>query len=82
EKLGDRFIEEYYKDADSLDIERATTNPRATAYINEIISFVEDLVIRGYAYEVDGDVYFRTKKFSEYGKLSGQNIEELEDLQY
>jgi Cysteinyl-tRNA synthetase len=41
EKLGDRFIEEYYKDADSLDIERATTNPRATAYINEIISFVE-----------------------------------------
>ena len=78
EKLGDRFIEEYYKDADSLDIERATTNPRATAYINEIISFVEDLVIRGYAYEVDGDVYFRTKKFSEYGKLSGQNIEDLQ----
>lgn len=78
EQLGDKFIEEYYKDADALNIERATANPRATAYIDQIISFVKDLIDRGYAYEVDGDVYFSTKKFKEYGKLSGQNIEDLQ----
>src|SRR3712207_271030 len=77
-ELGDRFIEEYYKDADALNIERATTNPRATEFIDEIVAFVQDLIDRGYAYEVDGDVYFQTKKFDEYGKLSGQNLEDLQ----
>lgn len=77
-QLGDRFIEEYYKDADALNIKRATANPRATEYINQIISFVQDLIDRGYAYEVDGNVYFSTKKFKQYGKLSGQKIEELQ----
>lgn len=77
-ELGDKFIEEYYKDADSLNIERATVNPRATEYINEIIDFVKELIDRGYAYEVDGDVYFHTKKFKDYGKLSGQNLEDLQ----
>lgn len=77
-QLGDRFINEYYKDADNLNIERATKNPRATEYMNEIIEFVETLVEKGYAYEVDGDVYFHTKSFKEYGKLSGQNLEELQ----
>ncbi|MBP2033145.1 cysteinyl-tRNA synthetase [Clostridium algifaecis] len=78
EELGNRFIGEYYKDADDLNIERATVNPRATEYIEQIISFVQDLIDRDYAYEVDGDVYFSTKKFKGYGKLSGQNIEELQ----
>lgn len=77
-ELGDRFIEEYYKDADALNIKRATVNPRATEYIGEIISFVSDLVEKGHAYVVDGDVYFRTKSFKEYGKLSGQNLEDLQ----
>ncbi|NSJ92894.1 cysteine--tRNA ligase, partial [Coprococcus sp. MSK.21.13] len=77
-ELGERFIKEYYKDADALNIERATVNPRATEFMEEIIQFVKDLVDRGYAYEVDGDVYFHTKKFSEYGKLSGQNLEDLQ----
>ncbi|KYH35169.1 cysteine--tRNA ligase [Clostridium tepidiprofundi DSM 19306] len=77
-ELGDRFIKEYYRDADNLNIERATSNPRATEFIDEIIKFVQDLIDRGYAYEVDGDVYFSTKKFKEYGKLSGQNMEELQ----
>lgn len=77
-ELGERFIKEYYKDADALNIERATINPRATEFMEEIIQFVKDLVDRGYAYEVDGDVYFHTKKFSEYGKLSGQNLEDLQ----
>ena len=52
-----------------LNIKRATVNPRATEYINEIIEFVKGLIEKGYAYEVDGDVYFRTKKFEGYGKL-------------
>lgn len=77
-ELGDRFIEEYYKDADNLNIERATVNPRATEYIGEIISFVKDLIDKGYAYETNGDVYFNTKKFNDYGKLSGQNLEDLQ----
>lgn len=76
--LGDRFINEYYQDADNLGLKRATCNPRATEHMDIIIKFVEDLINNGYAYEVDGDVYFRTKKFDEYGKLSGQNLEELQ----
>lgn len=77
-ELGDRYIAEYYKDADGLNIKRATVNPRATLFIDEIISFVKDLIDKEYAYEVDGDVYFSTKKFEEYGKLSGQNLEDLQ----
>lgn len=77
-ELGDRYIDEYYQDADSLNIERATVNPRATEYMDEIVSFVKDLVDKGYAYEVNGDVYFSTKKFTHYGKLSGQNVEDLQ----
>ncbi|MEG2081580.1 MAG: class I tRNA ligase family protein, partial [Oscillospiraceae bacterium] len=61
--VGDKYISEYYTDADALNIERATVNPRATEYMTEIIKFVKDLIDKGYAYEVDGDVYFSTKKF-------------------
>lgn len=77
-ELGDRYISEYYKDADGLNIKRATVNPRATQFIDEIVTFVQDLIAKGYAYEVDGDVYFSTKRFNEYGKLSGQNLEDLQ----
>lgn len=77
-EVGDKYIKEYYEDADNLNIERATVNPRATEYITQIIDFVKELVDKGYAYEVDGDVYFSTKKFGDYGKLSGQNIEDLQ----
>ena len=76
--VGDKYISEYYTDADALNIERATVNPRATEYMTEIIKFVKDLIDKGYAYEVDGDVYFSTKKFEGYGKLSGQNLDELQ----
>jgi len=76
-ELGDKFIYEYYKDADGLNIERATVNPRATEYIGDIIDFVQELINKGYAYEVDGDVYYSTQKFQGYGKLSGQNLDEL-----
>lgn len=77
-ELGDRYISEYYKDADALNIERATINPRATEFISEIVQFVKELIDEGYAYEVDGDVYFSTKQFNGYGKLSGQDLEELQ----
>ena len=77
-EVGDKYIEEYYKDADGLKLKRATVNPRATEYMDEIIEFVEALIEKGYAYEVDGDVYFSTKKFNEYGKLSGQNLDDLQ----
>lgn len=77
-EVGDKYISEYYKDADGLNIERATVNPRATEYIQDIIEFVSELIDKGYAYESAGDVYFSTKKFKGYGKLSGQNLEELQ----
>ncbi len=77
-EIGDKYISEYYKDADGLNIKRATTNPRATEYINEIIDFVSGLIEKGFAYEVNGDVYFRTKKFDGYGQLIGQNLDDLQ----
>ena len=77
-ELGDKFIDEYYQDADGLQVKRATINPRATEYIDEVVEFVKDLIDRGFAYEIDGDVYFSTKKFEEYGKLCGQNLEDLQ----
>lgn len=77
-ELGDKYIKEYYQDADALKIERATVNPRATEYIDDIIKFVQELIDAGFAYEMDGDVYYSTKKFKGYGKLIGQNLEDLQ----
>ena len=77
-ELGDRFIAEYYRDAGALGIRPATVHPRATEHIGEIIKLVKTLVQKGYAYEVNGDVYFDVKKDAAYGKLSGQNMEDLE----
>ncbi len=77
-ELGDRFIREYFKDADALGIERATVHPRATENIDDIIKFIKDLEDKGYAYNVDGDVYFNARKFSGYGKLSHQKLDDLE----
>lgn len=77
-ELADRYIEEYFKDADGLGIKRATVHPRATDNIPAIIEIVKELEDKGYAYNVDGDVYFAAKKFKEYGKLSHQPLEDLE----
>lgn len=77
-EISERYIGEYFKDADSLNLERATVHPKVTENIDEIIRFVKVLVEKGYAYESEGDVYYSTRKFKGYGKLSGQNIEELE----
>ena len=77
-ELGDRFIAEYYKDAGALGIRPATVHPRATEHIGDIIRLVKTLQDKGYAYEVNGDVYFDVKKDTAYGKLSGQNMDDLE----
>ncbi len=77
-ELADQYIDEYFKDADGLGIKRATWHPRATDNIDAIIEIVKALEKKGYAYNVDGDVYFAAKKFSEYGKLSHQPLEDLE----
>lgn len=77
-ELADRFIGEYEIDAKGLGIEEATVHPRATEHIAEIIALVQKLIAEGYAYEVDGDVYYSTKKFDGYGKLSHQPLEDLE----
>ncbi len=77
-ELGDRFIEEYYHDAGGLGVGKATVHPRATECINDIIKLVETLIEKGMAYEVDGDVFYRTTQFKDYGKLSHYPIEQLE----
>lgn len=77
-ELADRFIGEYYKDAGSLGIKCATVHPRATENIDAIIDLIKTLEDKGYAYNVNGDVYFRVKNFSDYGKLSHQPLENLE----
>ena len=76
--ISEKYIEEFWTDAKGMNIREATTHPKATETMDEIISIVEGLVEKGYAYEVNGDVYFSTKKFSEYGKLSHQPLEDLE----
>ncbi|MCL2437397.1 MAG: cysteine--tRNA ligase [Clostridiales bacterium] len=76
--VSEKYIEEYYKDAAALNVKKADIHPKVSEHMAEIIDFVQGLIDKGYAYEIDGDVYYRTKKFKEYGKLSKQKIEELE----
>lgn len=75
--IADRYIKEYFVDADALGIKRADVHPRVTDNIEEIIEFIQELIEKGYAYEVNGDVYYDTQKFKDYGKLSRQNLAEL-----
>ncbi len=77
-ELADQYIAEYFTDAKGLGIKEATVHPRATENIDSIITLISELIERGYAYNVDGDVYYSTKKFADYGKLSHQPLEDLE----
>lgn len=77
-QLADEYIAEYFTDAQGLGIKKATVHPRATENIDAIIKLVSELEKKGYAYNVDGNVYYRTKKFKDYGKLSHQPLEDLE----
>ncbi|MGO4890096.1 cysteine--tRNA ligase [Anaerobacillus sp. MEB173] len=77
-EIAERFIEAYFEDTCALGVQKADHHPRVTETMPEIIEFVETLIEKGYAYEIEGDVYFKTKKFGEYGKLSDQSIEDLQ----
>ncbi len=77
-ELADRYIAEYFKDAQALGVEKADVHPRATQHIGEIIRLIKKLEDTGHAYAVNGDVYFDTASDSDYGKLSGQNLEDRE----
>lgn len=77
-QLADKFIQAFMADTTAVNIEPATKHPRATENIPDIIAFVQTLIERGYAYESDGDVYYRARKFAHYGQLSGQSIDDLE----
>ena len=76
-ELAERFIEEYFDQMEKLGVKRATYHPRATEHIKEMIELIEILKNKGIAYYVDGDVFFRVRKFPGYGKLSGQSLKEL-----
>lgn len=77
-EVAERYIAEYKKDAEGLGVRPATVHPRATEVVDKIIEIVSHLVEKGYAYESNGDVYFRVHKFEDYGKLSHMPIEDLE----
>ena len=76
-EVAARYIEEFWTDSEGLNIRKATVHPKATENIDAIIGIITELVEKGYAYPSAGDVYFRAKKFQEYGKLSHQPLDEL-----
>lgn len=77
-EISERYIKEFWTDADGLNVRHATVNPKATENIDAIIQIISTLIEKGYAYEAQGDVYFSTEKFKDYGKLSHQPLEDLE----
>ena len=81
QEISERYIAECKKDMDGMNVKPATTNPQATQEINGMISMIQTLVDKGYAYPAaDGTVYFRVKKFKEYGKLSHKNLDDLQSV--
>ncbi len=76
-EVSEKYIKEYYIDIGKLNIKKPTYEPKATEHIKDMIDFVKVLIDKGYAYEVDGDVYFEVEKFKDYGKLSKKNIDDL-----
>ncbi len=76
-EVAEKFIAAYYEDMDVLGIEKPTYEPRATEFIDEMIGMVKELENKGFAYVVDGDVYYSVEKFPEYGKLSGRRLEDM-----
>ncbi|TCT21055.1 cysteinyl-tRNA synthetase [Melghiribacillus thermohalophilus] len=76
-EVAERFIKAYREDVQAFGVKEATHHPRVTETMDEIIEFIQGLIDQGYAYEADGDVYFKTRSFKDYGKLSHQSIDEL-----
>lgn len=77
QEISDRFIEECKKDMAGMNVRPATTHPQATLEIAGMLEMIGDLIEKGYAYNVNGTVYFRTRKFEQYGKLSHKNLDDL-----
>lgn len=78
EEVSKKYIEAFFEDTNALNVKKATLNPTVMNTMDDIIAFVADLVDKGMAYESEGDVYFITEKFKDYGKLSDQRIEDLQ----
>lgn len=78
EELATRFIDEFYVDMDKLGADRPTLEPKATDHITEMINLIEELIDKGLAYPANGDVYYAVSHFSDYGKLSGRNLEDMQ----
>lgn len=78
QEIAQRYIEEYFRDADGLGVHRASVHPRVSEHISDIIALIQNLMEKGLAYNVDGNVYYRVQRFSGYGKLSKQSLEDLE----
>jgi len=78
QEVAERFIKEFHEDMDALNVERATIEPKATEHISQIIQFIEKLIKKGFAYQINGDVYYSVENFKEYGKLSGRKLEDME----
>ena len=76
-ELSERYIKEYYKDAEGLGIMKADVHPKVSEHMPEIIELIQSLIDQGYAYNIDGNVYFKVKQCDEYGKLSKQSLEDL-----
>ena len=78
-QVVETYMRSYFADMDALGVQRPDISPRASGHVPEQIALVEDLIEKGYAYEVDGSVYFDVSAYPEYGKLSGRRVEELEE---
>lgn len=76
--LAERYINEFFTDADALNVLRADHHPKVSEHIPEIIQLIETLIDKGFAYHVNGDVYYNVRAFSGYGKLSGRSLDEMQ----
>ena len=76
-EIADKYIDAYMEDVGALGVKKATHNPRVMETMDDIVAFIQELIDKGFAYEVDGDVYYKPRKFDGYGKLSHQSIDEL-----
>jgi len=77
-EISERYINEFRKDVEALNVKPATKNPKATEEIDGMVEMIDSLIEKGHAYEKNGTVYFKTKSFPEYGKLSKKNLDDLE----
>lgn len=76
--LAARFVNEYYKDADALNVKRADVHPKVSEHLDDIIEMIKTLVEKGFAYVIEGNVYYNVGKFAGYGKLSGRTLEDMQ----